>query len=59
MVSFDRAYFDGIWGTVHRHDYTESLADWLIQTYGRGSILDVGTGCGHLVKMLRERGIDA
>jgi ubiquinone/menaquinone biosynthesis C-methylase UbiE len=59
---FDKKYYDDIWGHiggVHRHDYTESLANQLIQKYGRVRILDCGTGCGHLVKMLRERGCDA
>jgi len=56
---FDKKYFDDIWGTVHRHDYTESLANRLIQQYGKVRILDCGTGCGHLVKLLREKGSDA
>lgn len=59
MEKFDKKYFDDIWGTVHRHDYTESLANRLIQQYGKIRILDCGTGCGHLVKLLREKGADA
>lgn len=61
-VSFDKKYYDDIWGHiggVHRHDYTESLANRLVQQYGRVRILDCGTGCGHLVKLLREKGCDA
>lgn len=56
---FDKKYFDDIWGTVHRHDYCESLADQLIAKYHPKSVLDIGTGCGYLVKVLRDRGIDA
>lgn len=56
---FDQEHYEAIWSTVHRHDYTSHLAEWLINTYGRCRILDVGTGCGHLVKTLRELGCDA
>ena len=56
---FDETYYAGIWGSVHRHDYTAGLADRLAQTCPHGRVLDIGTGCGHLVKMLRERGIEA
>ncbi len=59
---FDKKYFDDIWGHiggVHRHDYCESLANSLIQKYGKVRILDCGTGCGYLVKLLREKGCDA
>jgi ubiquinone/menaquinone biosynthesis C-methylase UbiE len=56
---FNKKYYHDIWGTVHRHDYTESLANRLIQQYGKVRILDCGTGCGHLVKLLREKGADA
>ncbi len=59
MPTFDKKYYDDIWGTVHRHDYTESLANSLIAKYGKVRILDCGTGCGHLVKLLREKGSDA
>ena len=33
--------------------------DFLIQKYGKSQILDIGTGCGYLVKLLREKGCDA
>ena len=56
---FNEEYFKNIWGTVHRHDYCDSLADQLITKYGKVSILDIGTGCGYLVKILREKGCDA
>lgn len=59
---FDKKYYDDIWGSiggVHRHDYTESLSNRLISQYGKVRILDGGTGCGHLVKLLREKGCDA
>jgi len=61
-MKFDKKYYDDIWGHiggVHRHDYTESLANRLIAQYGKVRILDAGTGCGHLVKLLREKGADA
>jgi hypothetical protein len=56
---FNKDYFDSIWGTLHRHDYCDSLANQLIQKYGKCRILDIGTGCGYLVKTLREKGCDA
>lgn len=56
---FGADFFDGIWGTVHRHDYCEPLADRLVIEHGRCRILDVGTGCGWLVRCLRDRGCDA
>ena len=58
-IAFDKAYFDAIWGSVHRHDYCETLADQLIEKYGKCRILDIGTGCGYLVKTLRDKGCDA
>jgi len=58
-MGFDKEYFDDIWGTVHRHDYCESLADRLIKKYSPKSVLDIGTGCGELVRALREKGVDA
>lgn len=58
-MNFSKQYFDDIWGSVHRHDYCDSLATQLIQKYGKVSFLDLGTGCGFLVKTLRERGCDA
>lgn len=70
MTNFDKKYYDDIWGTyinetgkmssgLHRHDYTDSLANRLISEYGTCRILDIGTACGHLVKTLREKGCDA
>lgn len=56
---FDKKYFDDIWGTVHRHDYAETLADTLIRKYGKCRMLDLGCGCGYLVKTLRDRGCEA
>jgi len=62
MEKFDKKYYDDIWGHiggVHRHDYCESLADRLISKYGKVRFLDIGCGCGHLVKLLREKGAEA
>ena len=56
---FDKKYFDDIWGTVHRHDYCENIATQLIAKYGTGRYLDIGTGCGYLVKVLRDKGCEA
>lgn len=58
MTIFDRAYYEGIWPDVgvHRHDYCESLADLLIRHYGKVRFLDIGTGCGYLVRCLWRRG---
>lgn len=56
---FPQSFYENIWGTVHRHDYCESLANSLIQKYGKIRILDIGTGCGYLVRILRELGCDA
>ncbi len=58
-MEFEKAYFDQIWGDVHRHDYCEGLADTLIAKYGKVRFLDIGTGCGELVRVLRERGCEA
>ncbi len=58
-VQFDEAYYNDLWGTVHRHDYVLSRAGYLVQKYGNVRILDIGTGCGALVKVLREMGCDA
>ncbi|KKW43823.1 MAG: putative methyltransferase [Parcubacteria group bacterium GW2011_GWB1_57_6] len=56
---FDRKYYEDLWGTIHRHAFYEAVADWLEKKYGVCKILDIGTGCGYLVKLLRERGFDA
>ncbi len=56
---FDEKYYNDIWGTVHRHDYCVDLATRLIQKYGKVKFLDLGTGCGYLVKCLREQGAEA
>ncbi len=59
MINFDKKYFEDIWGTVHRHDYCEGLADQLIAKYGKVRFLDIGTGCGYLVKLLNDKGAQA
>jgi ubiquinone/menaquinone biosynthesis C-methylase UbiE len=58
-MAFDKQYFDDIWGNVHRHDYCETLATELIAKYNPKSFLDIGTGCGELVRVLREKGVEA
>lgn len=55
---FPKEFYDFIYGSVHHHGM-ESRADYLINRFGQVKILDVGTGCGHLVKLLRERGAKA
>jgi hypothetical protein len=60
MSKFDKAYFDKVFASgVHRHDFAVTLADLLIAKYGKCKILDIGTGCGYLVKVLRDKGLDA
>lgn len=56
---FDEKYYNDIWGTVHRHDYCENLANQLINKYGKVRFLDIGTGCGYLVKLLNDKGAKA
>ncbi len=57
---FDEKYYKDIWKEgVHRHDYCEGLANQLVQKYGKVRYLDLGCGCGYLVKLLREKGCDA
>lgn len=58
-MRFDATYYKDIWQTVHRHDYCDCLADFLIRTYGKCRILDIGTGCGFLVATLKAKGCDA
>lgn len=53
---FNEKYYNDIWDTVHRHDYCETLADTLIAKYGKVRFLDIGTGCGYLVKILNDKG---
>lgn len=59
MDKFGRQFYEDIWGTVHRHEYCELLADRLVEQYGRVSMLDIGTCCGKLVQELRRRDCDA
>lgn len=59
MSIFTKDYYRQIWGTIHRHDYCEGLAQRLINQYGKVKFLDVGTGCGYLIKLLNEHGAQA
>lgn len=59
MADFDERYYREIWGTVHRHDYCADLAQQLILRYGLVRFLDVGSGCGYLVKCLQALGAEA
>jgi ubiquinone/menaquinone biosynthesis C-methylase UbiE len=56
---FDKHFYDFIYGTIHHHDYADGRAEWLIQKYGKARFLEIGAGCGILVKALREKGADA
>ncbi len=58
-MEFNEQYYVDVWGTVHRHDYCPYWADRLVRENGKCRILDLGTGCGHLVKLLREKGCEA
>lgn len=58
-TTFGQDFYDGIWGSVHRHDYCPDLARGLVAKHGRCRILDIGTGCGYLVTCLRELGCEA
>jgi ubiquinone/menaquinone biosynthesis C-methylase UbiE len=58
---FDEKYYDTIYPGqgLHRHDYAETIANSLVNKYGQARILDIGAGCGELVRILRERGCEA
>jgi len=60
-TNFDQSYYAGIWPEcgVHRHDYCEGLARELVQRYGKGRFLDIGTGCGYLVACLCDLKVEA
>lgn len=52
---FDKDYYDETYpGGLHNHVYDE-LARQLVKKYGPVSFLDVGCGCGYLVKKLGEK----
>jgi SAM-dependent methyltransferase len=61
MERFGKAYYDRVFPGIglHRHDYAADRAEWLIQKYGTVRFLDVGCGCGILVKELNQRGATA
>ena len=59
QTKFGEEYYNGLWATVHRHDYCHELASRLVREHGKCRILDIGTGCGFLVHLLRGMGCDA
>lgn len=61
MPDFNKKYYDDIWPDqgIHRHDYCDNLSNILITKYGKVRYLDIGTGCGFLVKILRDKGCEA
>ena len=56
MPTFDKQFYDVIWGTIHHHDYAAGRASELIRMYGKVRFLEVGCACGILVKALAEQG---
>ena len=61
MTIFNKKYYDDIWPEgVHRHDYVDNwISRFKTEFKDCKSILDIGTGCGFMVKRLREEGYDA
>lgn len=59
MKNFDKHFYDFIYGTIHHHNYADNRANELIGMYGMGKYLELGAGCGILVKALRDKGCEA
>ena len=60
---FGKEYYESVWGGIHRHgtnhEHEPYWAERLVSENGKCRILDCGTGCGYLVKLLRDKGCDA
>lgn len=58
---FDKDYYDRVFPEkgIHRHEHANDYADYLIAKHGLVKFLDIGCGCGILVKTLREKGAEA
>lgn len=56
---FDEHFYNFIYGTIHHHEYADNRANELIGMYGKVRFLELGAGCGILVKALREKGAEA
>lgn len=59
IEKFSKEFYDFIYGTIHHHSYADNRANELIRMYGKVRFLEIGAGCGILVKTLREKGADA
>lgn len=58
LATFDQQYYEDIWGSAHHHDI-DNFINHVIDTYNPKRVLDLGTGCGWAVKLLRDKGIEA
>lgn len=59
MLKFSQHFYNFIYGTIHHHEYAEGRASELIKMYGKGPSLEIGCGCGILVKAMRDQGAEA
>jgi ubiquinone/menaquinone biosynthesis C-methylase UbiE len=59
MSNFDKHFYDFIYGTIHHHDYADNRANELIRMYGKVRFLELGAGCGILVKALQDKGCES
>lgn len=65
-ANFDREYFQGAWrqnGNVYDYDTRSRIEgdhpDRIVACFPQMSVLDVGCGPGYLVRLLKERGVNA
>jgi ubiquinone/menaquinone biosynthesis C-methylase UbiE len=59
MPKFDSDFYNFIYGSIHHHEYADNRANELIRMYGKGTSLEIGCGCGILVKAMRNKGAKA